>query len=72
MGEKSKASLSNSCMLLLSCKIYMEGDREDMERVNNVICSFAEESKVSDGNKHITSHHIKHIQESNIAHTFMV
>ena len=43
-------------MLLQSCKIYIEGDRKDMERVDNVICSFAEESKVSDDNKHITSH----------------
>ena len=59
-------------MLLQSCKIYIEGDREDMERVTNVICSFAEESKINDDIKHIKSHHIKHIQESNMADTFMV
>ena len=51
-------------MLLQSCTIYIEGDREDMERVTNVICSFAEQSKVND--------YIKHIQESNMAHNFMV
>ena len=33
-----------------------------MDGVTNVICSFAEESKVNDDIKHITSHQIKHIQ----------
>ena len=46
-------------MLLQNCKIYIKGDREDIETFNNVICSFAEESKVSDDSKHITSHHIR-------------
>jgi hypothetical protein len=69
---KSKTSLSNSCMPLQSCKIYIEGHGEDMDKVTNVICSFAEESKVNDDIKHIKSHHIKHIQEINMAHTFMV
>jgi hypothetical protein len=45
-------------MLLQNCKNYIEGDREDMEIFNNAIFSFAEESKVSDDSKHITSHHI--------------
>ena len=51
-------------MLLQSCKIYIEGDREDIERVTNVICSFAEKRKFYD--------YIKHIQESNMAHNFIV
>ena len=39
--KNTKASLSNSCTLLQSCKIYIEGDREDMERVTNVFCKCA-------------------------------